>query len=362
MNGYPYGGSPYPGAPYGGGPYGMPAARPGQTVREPNREGKRALFLTVNLLGAGMLGYLILCEAVSLLIYRIPTVKTLFTDDLGWQYAINILFSYLCVGLPMLIVFLILRRTRCQRPLAIPLGRAYGAFDALLLLFAGLGVCLLGNVATGYIGAYAESFGFGFFSFREMSGGEPAPRGALQTALFVLQTALAPALIEELGFRGVALQSLRKFGDRYAIVFSALLFALMHRNMTQFFFAFVAGLALGYAAVVSGSLWTGILIHCMNNMFSVAVVMLTDRVSETTLNLAYTVLMYGLIALGLLALAFYLIRRRGALRLRSGVYGGTDKKVLRTLISPAMLAAIVWMCFYLLVDIVPIGEALGFSL
>ena len=355
MNGYPYGGSPYPDAPYG-----APApAGPARYTPAASPEGKRALFLTANLLGAGLLGYMVLTEAVSAAIGLIPAVRTLYNTQPVWVYIINILFTYTCVGLPMLVVYLILRRTGCQQGLTLPLGGAYRASDGFLLVLAGLGVCLIGNVVTGYIGAYAEYFGIGFYSYREMAGGDTAPEGALQMALYVLQTALLPALIEEFAFRGVVLQSLRKFGDTHAIVFSALLFALMHRNLTQFFFAFIAGLALGYVAVVTGSLWTGIAIHCLNNSFSVLVVILSDKLPEARMNLAYTLLMYGLIAVGLIAGGVYLYLRRKSLRLRRGVYGRIDNKALWTLVSPVMLVAVLWMLVYMALDIIPVRQFFG---
>lgn len=69
--------------------------------------------------------------------------------------------------------------------------------------------------------------------------------------------------------RGVVMQPLRKYGDWFAILTSAFVFALMHGNLVQAPFAFIAGIGLGYAVIASGSLWTGILIHLLNNSISV---------------------------------------------------------------------------------------------
>ena len=69
--------------------------------------------------------------------------------------------------------------------------------------------------------------------------------------------------------RGVVMQPLRKYGDWFAILTSAFVFALMHGNLVQAPFAFIAGIGLGYAVIASGSLWTGILVHLLNNSISV---------------------------------------------------------------------------------------------
>lgn len=85
---------------------------------------------------------------------------------------------------------------------------------------------------------------------------------------FVGAAIIAP-LTEEFAIRGVVLGSLRKYGDGFAILTSALLFGLMHGNFAQIPFAFVVGVALGFAVVKTGSVWTGVIIHFINNAAAV---------------------------------------------------------------------------------------------
>ena len=81
--------------------------------------------------------------------------------------------------------------------------------------------------------------------------------------------------------RGVVMQPLRKFGDRFAIVASAVLFAILHGNMVQIPFAFVAGLALGYFAIVTNSIWTSVVIHSLNNLSAVIISIYYTNHSES---------------------------------------------------------------------------------
>ncbi len=103
-------------------------------------------------------------------------------------------------------------------------------------------------------------------------------------------------------FRGMIFQSMRRFGDSFALTISAILFALFHGNLVQAPNAFVMGLLIGYMVLYSGSLWVGVLIHAVNNLFNLL------------LNLLLAVLPEHLQPLFLLMqLALYLIVGIGAL-------------------------------------------------
>lgn len=88
-------------------------------------------------------------------------------------------------------------------------------------------------------------------------------RGYLITLVGI---ALIPALGEELLFRGVIMNSLRsKTNVHNAIAISALVFALIHFNMTNFFYYFILGVILGYLYYWGRSIVFPILLHLLNN-------------------------------------------------------------------------------------------------
>ncbi|MGN1303455.1 MAG: lysostaphin resistance A-like protein [Oscillospiraceae bacterium] len=72
-------------------------------------------------------------------------------------------------------------------------------------------------------------------------------------------------LLEELLYRGVILQSMKKYNERFAIVLSALIFGLMHQNYQQFILAFMLGLILAAADLRSGSIIPSIVMHIIVN-------------------------------------------------------------------------------------------------
>ncbi len=87
--------------------------------------------------------------------------------------------------------------------------------------------------------------------------------------LMFLSTAIVPALVEELMFRGMIYKNLRPYGRANAIIISALLFGLMHQNPAQFVYTTAAGVVLATAYELTGSFWACVLLHFFNNFFSV---------------------------------------------------------------------------------------------
>lgn len=82
---------------------------------------------------------------------------------------------------------------------------------------------------------------------------------------------LAPVL-EEFVFRGVILRGLlQKMRPVWAVFWSSALFALAHMNPWQAVPAFVIGCLLGWLYYRSGSYWTVVLLHALNNAATVVV-------------------------------------------------------------------------------------------
>lgn len=83
-------------------------------------------------------------------------------------------------------------------------------------------------------------------------------------------TACLPGLCEEVIHRGMMLNGCKKQGyTRYGLIFSSILFGLMHLNILQFFYACILGFLMGFAVLTTESIWTGVIIHFTNNFLSV---------------------------------------------------------------------------------------------
>lgn len=91
--------------------------------------------------------------------------------------------------------------------------------------------------------------------------------------LTLLVMGVAPALGEELLFRGIVQQEFKKwFGNPHiAIVASAFLFSCTHFQLQRFFSIWILGMLLGYLFYWTKNLWVPIIVHFFNNGFQVLV-------------------------------------------------------------------------------------------
>lgn len=97
--------------------------------------------------------------------------------------------------------------------------------------------------------------------------------------LFVI--ALAPAICEELMFRGYVLGSMTaKYKTGSAIIVSAVVFGLYHMSASKFLTTTMLGALLCYIAVQSGSILPGMLMHFINNAISCITMFYPEQVSK----------------------------------------------------------------------------------
>jgi membrane protease YdiL (CAAX protease family) len=99
---------------------------------------------------------------------------------------------------------------------------------------------------------------------------------------YVIASCVAPAVFEELLFRGTILSGLKEFGIKTAIIVSALIFTFMHGNPEQTVHQFIIGAVVGYIFFKSGNLWLGIIVHFFNNFISVTQAYVVSLFAEPT--------------------------------------------------------------------------------
>lgn len=85
----------------------------------------------------------------------------------------------------------------------------------------------------------------------------------------IILIAILPAIGEEFLHRGFLINGLSRLGVKKTIIYSSLLFGLMHMNVGQFFYASIIGAVLAAVAIFSRSIIPAIIVHFMNNAISV---------------------------------------------------------------------------------------------
>lgn len=178
-------------------------------------------------------------------------------------------------------------------------------------VFSAIGLCMLSNIINSYI----------LYFFTEIGLTVPeAPQTMVETptslALNLFTMAVLPALLEEMIYRGYILRTLRPYGNVFAVIVSSLLFSLMHGNLRQIPFAFIVGLVLGLLYVFTNNIWLPIAVHFANNAISVLMEYFAFSLPESYRGVFYALIIYGLVAVGILCTVVLLAGYSKHLRVR----------------------------------------------
>lgn len=146
----------------------------------------------------------------------------------------------------------------------------YYGFKKISKKVVGL-VVLLGVVVfflNTFVSATFNSF-ISFLGYEHSSSALPTQYNFYSLLINLIFSALLPGFCEEIVHRGMLLKSMRPLGMWKAIIFSGLLFGLLHLNIEQFFYATIIGVFLGFLTVMTSSIYPAMIVHFMNNALSV---------------------------------------------------------------------------------------------
>ena len=156
--------------------------------------------------------------------------------------------------------------------------------EVILLLFLGIALAEIVNIAVGIIASFA---GMDVYddTMRMISEGK-----SIWT--LILWVGLISPVVEEMLFRWVVFLRLRDaFSLGVSAVISGLLFGIYHGNMLQFLYASILGIYFALVLEWTGSLWTTILLHVGANIWSLLVSeyaeVIIDKISETQIILLF---------------------------------------------------------------------------
>lgn len=116
----------------------------------------------------------------------------------------------------------------------------------------------------------------------------------------IMVAVLAP-VFEELVFRKLIIDRIRRYGEWTAILYSAIAFGLFHCNLYQVIYAAALGLILGYVYVRTGRVTLTIIMHICVNASSSILAPLAPEV--------YNVFVIAMLVLGVLSIIYTLIKR-----------------------------------------------------
>lgn len=303
------------------------------------------MIIVASIIGLAVLGFEVFSDIFVKYIVKTPLYDYYETSEAMYNI-IQALFSIFAILIPFGIAFVLIKIIQKKSP-ELPLS----APNSKKLFFASLAIAFLTLVLSNFLVSMVALAGEGVgFSFDSAEMDPPESFGGYLWQVF--SVALVPAFVEEFAIRGVVMNTLRKYGDIFALIVSSVFFGLMHGNVMQAPFATILGVAIGWLVIKTGSLWTGIAIHFMNNFYATSLSALGE-ITGTAGYVAIVALINVVGALlGVFSIVWLIDKRKDVLKLEKKYKW---KSYLYVLFALPLVAAFV----YLLADCISTVHYLG---
>lgn len=233
----------------------------------PGKEEKKRIRKLYNSVGIAMTAQYIIVYALALLGYS--WFGVFITDEINEETGASIVgfaeasIMFCAPAIASIIMFFVYNAiNRVKTSSLFKTGKLSGAFIGKAVL-AALFFHQLGMILEYVVAIVLTVMGLDTPSLNyELQNDLPT------AAMDVFTSVILAPIAEELFFRGVVLKETARVSRRFAIVFSAVMFGLMHGNPYQFVMATLIGLVLGYVTLESDSLIPAIICHMAINFMA----------------------------------------------------------------------------------------------
>ena len=158
----------------------------------------------------------------------------------------------------------------------------------------------------------------------------------LSYPLYIFMLVIVTPLLEEYAFRGVLLNILSRYGKRFALVASAVIFALAHLNFAEMIPAFAMGIQLGKTELRYKSIQPTIVIHILFNAFIYALCVIPASITKY--------MAYGIAAIVFIAVYLIVSGRYERIRIKKLHKSKTTNIMFYT--TPSILIAMFLMILH----------------
>ena len=281
----------------------------------------------------GML-FLMLCGVN----FFLPGGNTISGFPATAYYLLTSIDSFLSVVLPFSL-FLLLSKRRLSDAILV---EKNGALNSVLLVFAGLGLCLLMNIPANLISELLNQAGLnGAINTESFTVGSVA-----DLITMLLSVVLVAPLTEEFAFRGIMVTVMRRWGDWAAVVFSAILFAMAHFSFQVLPTVLMGGFVMALIYVRTRNIWINIFVHLLNNLVATLPIVVDYLFGAEAAELVNVVSFWGVVALSAVSLVILLVRHfAGHPVFKEPMQHGTPvrNKALQLVLNPGFI--VYFVCF-----------------
>ena len=204
-----------------------------------------------------------------------------------------------------------------------------GLLDNFLLVLLGFSGCMTLNFIITIIAMF----------FPAISGSEvDIPQTDIYTVMFMtLAVAVAPAVCEEIAFRGFVMGGMSDFGQGFSVLATSFLFGMMHGSVSGIIFAFLAGMMFACVRKTSGSLFPAMIVHFLNNGIVVWVNALSKVMAEEIFGIIWLIFIASMFIL--FGISLFLVYRRNIVffEFSSGESGLTSLEKVKIILTRPLL-------------------------
>ncbi len=216
----------------------------------------------ISKIGAALCLFIPLCSVLaSLFVSTYTNITGTSSVDAFMESDFYYVYMFVLSLIPISLCILALNLFFRRKLSVIMLKPTVNRKDFSLLTLVGMVSIPLGSIVSAMTAGLMESAGL---KIPETT----VPNGVLPIIFFFLSHVIVAPIFEEILFRSIILERLRRYGDVFAIIVSATLFAFMHSSLHSIPFAFVSGIIFGLLAVLSGSSLASMIVHFANNLLS----------------------------------------------------------------------------------------------
>lgn len=254
------------------------------------------------------------CLILSITLGNIVGVIPYFVQNENVKFLLNSLVFVVYIGVPAWVLNRMLGSTsKVRKDKTESVAQRKQKVELYLIGLVGLVIAQIINTIFVSLAGIEQS--------EAMEAALAVPQSSIGILLYIVYLAVIPAIFEELLFRKAILNGAKKFGNVFAVIFTAVVFGLFHQNLQQLLGTALIGLVFATVTIKTGDIKTSMAIHFTNNFFATLVQIAyagidTGTVTTTTLicvSLILVILIFAFI--GVILLIKALVTKRCVLKI-----------------------------------------------
>lgn len=114
---------------------------------------------------------------------------------------------------------------------------------------------------------------------QEITSSVPVVQGTVEFIIGIVFVGIFPAVLEEFWMRGIVFGAFANYSTRSALIFTTVIFALLHAKFSQVLGILFLGFMVGYVLIKTESIWSSVVYHTFSNITALIVGRNIDKIT-----------------------------------------------------------------------------------